>query len=164
MDKGDKMKKVLILALLAFGCNKAGTVEQTTPTPPPPVVVEEANPYEGTYTFLRNLLDITPDQFAALCGEIQGGVLHTSGNYTTCVSGNAGFAIEVVAGIVNGSSIIIPTSEAKLIAEALVDEIGQPTGMEQNSAVWELEGFFVVFSPVSPELFIVVLQREGTLS
>lgn len=155
------MKKVLILALLAFGC-KAGTVEQTTPTPPPPVAVEEANPYVGTYTFLRGLMDITPGQFAALCNE-SGGNLTVDDQYTTCVSGGAGFAMEVVGGLVTGTSVLLPSSEAQLVAEALVEELGQPTGTEQNAAVWELEGFFLVFAPVTDTLFIVVLQRAGTL-
>lgn len=157
------MKKVLILALLAFGC-KAGTVEQTTPTPPPPPVVEAANPYEGTYSFLLALMEVEPaGEFVSLCEEA-GGAWSTNGKYTTCMSGGAGFAIEVVEGLVVGSSILIPSSEAQLVAEALVAEIGQPSGVEMNAAVWELEGFVLVFAPVTNTAFIVVLQRTGTLS
>jgi hypothetical protein len=156
------MKKVLILALLAFGC-KAGTVEQTTPTPPPPVVEEAANPYEGTYTFLRSLVDLTPEEFASVCGEV-GGSLDTSGPYTSCTAGGAGFAIKVVEGLVLGSSMLIPAGDAQLVADALVSEIGNPTAFEVSAAVWELEGFFLVFAPVTETAFIVVLEREGGLS
>jgi len=157
------MKKVLILALLAFGCNKAGTVEQTTPTPPPPVVEKAANPYEGTYTFLRALMDETPAQFAALCSQT-GGTLDVSEKFNTCVSDNEGFAIELADGHVTGSSILMPFSEAKLVAEALLDELGPPTAKEMPTVVWDLDGFVLVFSPVSQELFIVVLQRKGDLT
>lgn len=156
------MKKVLILALLALGC-KAGTVEQTTPTPPPPPVVEAANPYEGTYTFLLSLMEVEPaGQFVALCEEA-GGAWNSDGKYTTCMAGGAGFAIEVESGTVIGSSLLIPSSEAQLVANALVDEIGPPTAVDQNAAVWELDGLVLVFAPATNTHFIIILQRTGTL-
>ena len=157
------IRTLILIALLAVGCNKAANTEQTTPTPgvepaPSAEVPGEANRYAGSLEFLLDLVDTNAADFERLCAQV-GGNFTVNEEFITCTSGNAGFAIHVVDGVTIGSSILVPTEEGQELASALVDAVGEPDFVSGTNAVWELPGFALVFGPVGNVAWITVLER-----
>lgn len=154
------MKKLLMILLLA-GC-ASSTVTSTTPTPE---VVEPGNEYVGVVSLLKNLIEFTPEQFTDFCGKING-TLTTDSQYTTCTFGPmTGFTLEFDATGTSAIAVMVmPGEVGQDVANAVVEEVGEPNPVFGNEAVWDLGEFRLIFTPFpGAPAWILGLERVGTV-
>lgn len=152
---------IAVLALLSVGCKK-GTTEQTTPTPgvEPVEAPAEQSQYVGISAFLRGLIDLPHERFAVVCAEVGGTLGTETEGFLTCMDGVSGFAIKFEEdGTTIGSSVLVPPEDGQPLANALIDELGEPTFSEGASAQWDLPGFVVVFGPVGNIAYITIMEK-----
>lgn len=156
------MKKLLILALLA-GCASSTPVASTTPTPEVVEAPEPGSEYVGVVSLLKTLIDFTPEQFTDFCGNING-TLTTDSQYTTCAFGPmTGFTLEFdTTGTSSIAVMVMPGEVGQDVANAVVEEVGEPAGVFGNEAVWDLGEYQLLFTafPGAPA-WILGLERVG---
>lgn len=130
-----------------------------------PVVAGQKNPYEKTVEFLTILADLTDEEFVRLCAMQEGGKLFNpdEGALVCAQSETLIWSVQRQHGMPYASSVFVPRYGAKLLADAILEEVGPPTSTQDLIASWDL-GHGMLSMGMDIQFALAVYTKYGVLA